>query len=152
MQRRRGMEQTLIICSLYGLFWAADRDETCPTQQTGHCLPCRVGPISRVVSWANVPASLHGTVMPLDCEPIDARSGGGAGAREHLPVQGMQSPVRASSYSTEVSLGTRADPPFLTSEIYTYPFGKGSLLQLANTTVVLENGHGLSNTGHLLWG
>jgi len=46
---------------------------------------------------ANVPASLHGTVMLLDCEPIDAWPGGGAEAREaaraHLPVQGMQSPA-----------------------------------------------------------
>ena len=64
----------------------------------------------------------------------------------------QQATSHSTSYSMNVSLGIRADPPFLTSEIYRCPFGKGSLLQLANTTVVLENGHGLSNTGHLLWG
>ncbi|KAL7774150.1 hypothetical protein CFE70_005060 [Pyrenophora teres f. teres 0-1] len=41
---RRGMEQTLIICSLHGLFWAADGHVSSPTQQAGHYLPCRVGP------------------------------------------------------------------------------------------------------------
>jgi hypothetical protein len=40
----------------------------------------------------------------------------------------------------------------LTSEIYRRPIGKGSPLQLVNATVVLENGHGLSNTDHLHWG
>jgi hypothetical protein len=49
-------------------------------------------------------------------------------------------------YSEHVSLGIRANYPSLTSEIYRFSIGKGSLLQLANTTVVLENGHGLSNT------
>lgn len=49
-----------------------------------------------------------------------------------------------------MNLGIGEDDPSLASEIFTPCFGKGSLLQFANVTVVLENGHRLSNTDDLL--
>jgi hypothetical protein len=82
-------------------------------------------------------------------EPTVARS---AKSKASLSMQGMLSSACIRIYSSAVSLGTRVNHPSLTSEIYRRCFGKGSLLQLANATVVLENGHGLSNTDHLLWG
>jgi hypothetical protein len=116
-------------------------------------LPCRVGPQFESGVVVNVPASLHGTVMSLPGEPIHVWHACASWPCEvvkaHFPVQGMR---KLSDYSRDVSLGIRTNHSSLTSGIYTCPTGKGSLLQLANAAVVLENGHGLSNTDHLHWG
>ncbi|KAH9868900.1 hypothetical protein J1614_007975 [Plenodomus biglobosus] len=152
-------KQTLIICSLHGLFWAADRDETSTAQQSGRgpAVSTRIPFESGVV--VNVPALLHGTVMPLPVQPIYACQSSGpwprgqqsanSGARNARPSVDQQ------PFAKDVSLGTGAKHPSLTSRRYRVPsFGKGSRLQLANATVVLENGHGLSraNTDYSLWG
>ncbi|KAF2850455.1 hypothetical protein T440DRAFT_489678 [Plenodomus tracheiphilus IPT5] len=115
MQRSREPEQTLVICSLHGLFWAADRDETSTAQQAG-----------------------RGPAVSTRRPPIHARLASGPWPR------GQQS---ASSGARNATLSVDHHPfaddhPSLTSRRYRLPwFGKGSLLQPANATVVLENGH-----------
>ncbi len=99
------------------------------------------GPIEcRVV--ANVPASMHGTVMLWHTSqsvpapsPFKARRT----AEAIHPVQGMQSAAWTRDNSRrDASLGPGANLVSLTSEIYLGRFGTWSLLQLANATVVLE--------------
>ena len=103
----------LIICSLHGRGLA---DETSRAQAVGWCslLPCRVVPIERGVV-ANVPASLHGTVMPPRGEPIPSprrpRRRLGSGARNAKRSVGQR------HWEDQVSLGPGANPPSLTSEI-----------------------------------
>ena len=116
-------------------------------------LPCQVGPPNR--QWCRGQCSC---IAARDCDAsagLANRCAVRLRARESkacLSMQGMLSSACIRIYSSAVSLGTRVNHPSLTSEIYRRCFGKGSLLQLANATVVLENGHGLSNTDHLLWG
>jgi hypothetical protein len=134
-----------------GYSWAADRDETLRPSSPGHKLPCRVGPPfkSGVVDkcsciadardcaasdWRANPLSAHGGSRPPGAiDPI-------------LPVQGMQARSQSPTIRERCEPGRRCRaslPDF--SEIYSRFFGKGSLLQVANATVVLENGHGLSS-------
>jgi hypothetical protein len=94
--------------------------------------------------------------MPLPGEPIKAQAMSGSEPSEAVePIsQCKECKVRRGPFIRERRKpGHQGKPSLLDiSEIYIVYIGKGSLLQLANATVVLENGHGLSNTDHLLWG
>jgi hypothetical protein len=94
--------------------------------------------------------------MPLRGEPIELQAMSGSEPRE------AAEPIfrcKECKVQRRPSIRERREPghqgksslPDI-SEIYNVHIRKGSLLQLANATVVLENGHGLSNTDHLLWG
>jgi hypothetical protein len=78
-------------------------------------LSCRVGPRSQDAVVVNVPASLHGTVMPLLSEPIDVPSGCGSASDECYAQRGL------GIYSNTAILGISDDDPSLTSEISTSP-------------------------------
>lgn len=52
--------------------------------------------------------------------------------------------VHQKSIRAPVALAMTVQDLFLTSEIFSPCFGKGSLLQFAEVTVVLENGYSLS--------
>lgn len=97
---------------------------------------------------ANVPASLHGSVTSDGPgEPILAPRclpGPAALWRRRCWCKeccALRGPPAARQSSAP---GPWRKSLSLTSEIYTPPFGTRSLLQLANATVVLENGTGLS--------
>ncbi|CBX90761.1 predicted protein [Plenodomus lingam JN3] len=122
-------EQTLIICSLHGLFWAADRDETSTAQQSGR------GPaVSTRIPFESGVVPIHAG-QSSGPRPRGQQSAN-SGARNARPS------VDQHPFAKDGSLGTGAKHPSLTSRRYRVPsFGNGSLLQLANATVVLENGH-----------
>lgn len=62
----------MVTCLSHGLFWAAGPEMKHRRPSTTVVnLSCRVGPRSEHAVVVNVPASLHGTVMPLLAKPID---------------------------------------------------------------------------------
>jgi hypothetical protein len=96
--------------------------------------------------------SPHGAPCRGQCSCVAARESDGPGEPIRAPrctpaaslVQGMRRAAWAADSSTKTRAGPWGNPLSLTSEIYTRLFGTRSLLQLANATVVLENGPGLS--------
>jgi hypothetical protein len=115
-----------------------------------HVLPCRVGPPFESGVVVHVPASLlHRTVLPLPGEPIRCPYTVARGRRVQETPHSRCKECKARSGSPairercEPGHRRRASLPGV-SEIYWRSFGKGSLLQLVNATVVLDNGHGLS--------
>ncbi|KAF1913260.1 hypothetical protein BDU57DRAFT_349264 [Ampelomyces quisqualis] len=136
-----------------GYSCAADGHETSRPSSPGRKLPCRVGPPpnSRVVSWTDVPASLmHGTVLPQTDGPIPGlHRVGHAPRRQQTPYsrckecRPRREPPTIRERREPGRRGRASLPDF--SEIYSRFFRKGSLLQVSNATVVLENGHGLSS-------
>ncbi|KAH9876885.1 hypothetical protein IAQ61_002246 [Plenodomus lingam] len=117
-------EQTLIICSLHGLFWAADRDETSTAQQSGR------GPaVSTRIPFESGVVPIHAG-QSSGPRPRGQQSAN-SGARNARPS------VDQHPFAKDGSLGTGAKHPSLTSRRYRVPsFGNGSLLQLANATVL----------------
>ncbi|KAH7350271.1 hypothetical protein BKA66DRAFT_292337 [Pyrenochaeta sp. MPI-SDFR-AT-0127] len=123
-----------------------------------HILPCRVGPPFESGVVVNVPASLHGTVMPLACEPIHLLRSSGPWTRgQQRSCSGARNAnlsVGQQPFEKDASLGIGAKHPSLTSRRYR------ALLWERLAAAAFQCYRGArkrsrseqGNTHHLLWG
>ncbi|KAH6872526.1 hypothetical protein BKA58DRAFT_147699 [Alternaria rosae] len=143
----------MIVCSLQGLFRAADRDETSTTRQSGHLAAVSSRPPFR--EWCCGQCSC---VAARDCDVFAGRANRCVAWGWALAPRGSKSPfsrarnAKLSDYSRDVILGTKANRFSLTSEIYRLPIWERLAAAACQCYRGARKWPGLSDTDHMHWG